>query len=169
MNYLDTAFGQLAFAWKLYNYGLEDRIDLAELDKPLTFQENGMILVLPDKIFDTSTDLIIALENNLGVAFGAAAITLNRCREESGLTLADPIQTDIDQFAALAYQIRNAFAHDISEPRWNINQSRYARVYEFGVVRVDLTNVGERQFKYKDIGGPDILVHMKEFGERFVW
>lgn len=78
-----------------------------------------MILVLPDKIFDISTDLIIALENNLGVAFGTAAITLNRCREEFGLKLADPIQTDIDQFAALAYQIRNALGHDISEPRWN--------------------------------------------------
>lgn len=79
-----------------------------------------MIFVLPDKVLDSDNDLILALQNNLGVAFGAAAITLNRCREETGLTLENPIQSEIGQFSGLAYQIRNAFAHDISEPRWNI-------------------------------------------------
>lgn len=169
MNYLNTAFGQLAFAWKLYNYGLEGRIDFAELDKPLTFQEDGTIFVLPDKVLDSPDDLIIALQNNLGIAFGAAAITLNRCREEAGVALANPIQTEVDQFAGLAYQIRNAFAHDISEPRWNINRPRYARVYQFGGVSVDLTNVGRKHFEYEDIGGPDVLFHMRDFGTNFVW
>lgn len=169
MNYLDTAFGQLAFAWKLYNYGLEGRIDLAELDKPVTFQEGSMIFVLPDKVLDSSDDLTLALQNNLGIAFGAAAITLNRCREEAGVTLANPIQSEVDQFASLAYQIRNAFAHDISEPRWNINQRRYARVYEFGDVRVDLKNIGRKHFEYEDIGGPDVVFYMRDFGARFVW
>lgn len=169
MNYLDTAFGQLAFAWKLYNYGLEGRIDLAELDKSLTFQEGGMIFVLPDKILDSPDDLILALQNNLGIAFGAAAITLNRCREEAGVTLANPIQSEVDQFAGLAYQIRNAFAHDISDPRWKIDKLRYARIYEFGEVNVDLTNIGKKHFEYEDIGGPDVLFHMRDFGARFVW
>ena len=35
MNYLPTAFAQLAFAWKLYNYGLEGKIDREALDIPL--------------------------------------------------------------------------------------------------------------------------------------
>lgn len=169
MKYIDTAFGQLAFAWKLYNYGLEGKIDLADLDKPITFQEGHMVLVLPDKVLDSESDLLIALENNLRIAFGAAAITLNRCREEAGVALADPIQTEIDQFSSLAYQIRNAFAHDISEPRWNITTPRYARVYEFGGIRVDLTNVGNKHFEYTDIGGPDVLFHMRDFGASRVW
>ena len=38
MKYLETAFGQLAFAWKLYNYGLDGKIDLAALDIPLRFE-----------------------------------------------------------------------------------------------------------------------------------
>lgn len=169
MRYIDTAFKQLSFAWKLYNYALEGRIDFDELDKPLTFQEGRMVLVLPDKVFDSPNELVVALENNLAIAFGAAAITLNRCREEVGLRLADPIVTEVEQFSAVAYQVRNAFAHDIAEPRWNIKSARYARSYEFGGIRVDLTNVGTKHFEYIDIGGPDVLFGMKQYGDRHVW
>jgi hypothetical protein len=153
LRYLPTAFAQLEFAWKLYNYALEGKIDLEELDKPLTFEENGMVLVLRDRIFDTPDDFILALQNNLSVAFGAAAITLNRSREEAEIPLPNPIETEIDQFASVAYQIRNAFAHDISEPRWAINQQRFARVYKFGEITIDLTNVGTKHFEYEDTFG----------------
>lgn len=169
MKYIETAFGQLAFAWKLYNYALDGKINLDELDKPLTFQEGRMVFVLPDKVLETPDDLIIALQNNLTITFGAAAITLNRCREEAGLQLANPIKTELDQFAGLIYQIRNAFAHDIAEPRWNITNPRFARRYEFGGIRVDLTTVGSKIFEYQDIGGPDILFHMKDYGDANVW
>lgn len=169
MRYIDTAFKQLAFAWKLYDYALEGKINVDELDKPLTFQEGRMVFVLPDKVLDSPDDLINALANNLGVAFGAAAITLNRCREEAGVRLANPPESEIDQFAGLTYQIRNAFAHDISEPRWNITDPRLARVYEFGGIRVDLSQVGTKHFEYSDIGGPDVLFWMKDFGQRHVW
>lgn len=169
MKYIDNAFGQFAFAWKLYNYGLEGKINLTELDKPITFQEGHMVLVLTHKIFDSENDLILALENNLCMAFGAAAITLNRCREEAGVPLTNSILTEIDQFSSLAYQIRNAFAHDISEPRWNITNTRYARIYEFDGIRVDLTNVGNKHFEYADIGGPEVLFHMRDFGAKRVW
>lgn len=169
MNYIDTAFTQLAFAWKLYDYALEGKIDLNELDRPLTFQDNGMVLVLPDKVLDTPNDLILALQNNLTITFGAAAITLNRCREEAGLALPRVIQTDIDQFVGAAYQIRNAFAHDIAEPRWNITRDQFARLYSFGGMRIDLTNVGTKLFEYQDIGGPDVLFQMKRFAETHLW
>ncbi len=169
MKYVETAFLQLAFAWKLYNYALDGHINRADLDKPLTFQEGGSVLVLPDRAFETRDDLILAFENNLTIAFGAAAITLNRCREESGLKLAPDIVNEIDQFAAVTYQIRNAFAHDIAEPRWNITQPRYARPYEFGGIRIDLTTVGNKLFEYQDIGGPDVLFLMRDYAETHVW
>lgn len=164
MEYLDTAFAQLAFAWKLYAYAEDGRIDLGELDKAMTFQESRIVFVLPDKIFDSYDDLVLACRNNLGVAFGSAAIALNRSREEMGIRLPDPIESERDQFVSLAYQIRNAFAHDIAEPRWNMSQGRYRRVYEFGGVRVDLSEVeDQRPFRYEDIGGPDVLFAMKEY------
>src|SRR5687767_146360 len=132
MKFLPTAFAQLQFAWKLYDYALRGKIDLQQLDVPISFTEGKALLVLPDRIFDTPDDLILALQNSLGVAFGAAAITLNRCREEAGIDLPNPINSEVDQFVSLAYQIRNAFAHDIAEPRWNITLPRYRRQYDFG-------------------------------------
>ncbi|MBK5436603.1 hypothetical protein JFV30_06930 [Pseudomonas sp. TH32] len=169
MNYVDTAFRQLALAWKLYDYALDGKIDLDELDRPLIFQGGGMVLVLPDKVLDTPDDLILALQNNLVITFGAAAITLNRCREEAGHALSDEIITEIDQFIGVTYQIRNAFAHDIAEPRWNIHRARYARLYEFGGIRIDLTDVGTKRFEYQDIGGPDVLFLMKTYAETHLW
>ncbi len=169
MRYIDTAFKQLSFAWKLYDYALQGKINVDELDQPITFQEGRMVLVLPDKVFSSPEELVVALENNLVITFGAAAITLNRCREEAGVKLAGPIQTEIDQFAGLAYQIRNAFAHDIAEPRWNITSPRFARAYEFGEIRVDLSNVGTKPFEYQDLGGPEVLFWMKKYGESNVW
>lgn len=93
MKYLDTAFQQLEFAWKLYNYVSEGRVDLAELDKAITFEEGKSILVLQDRLLNSPDDLVIACENLLGISFGAAAITLNRSREEAGISLPDPIQS----------------------------------------------------------------------------
>jgi len=135
----------------------------------LTFQQGNSVLVLQDKIFNTPEDLILAFENNLTIAFGAAAITLNRCREEAGIKLANPIITEIDQFAALAYQIRNCFAHDIAEPLWNITHPRFARLYSFGGIRVDLRTVSPGFFKYDDIGGPEVLIWMKKYAQETVW
>lgn len=75
------------------------------------------------KALEQPEDLIVALENNLTIAFGAAAITLNRVREEIGLKLPFPIETEDEQCIALIYQIRNAFAHDIAEPKWEIENA----------------------------------------------
>jgi hypothetical protein len=169
VRYLPTAFIQLQFAWKLYNYALEGGIDLDRLDVPVTYLEGHSFLVLPDRIFHGHDDLILALQNNLGVAFGAAAITLNRRREEAGLALPDPIVSDVDQFVALAYQIRNAFAHDIAEPRWNITSARFRRVYTFGHVSVDLSNLHGTAFDYHQLGGPEVLFWMRDFGVSRVW
>ena len=85
------------------------------------------------------------------------------------MVLADPIVTEVDQFASVAYQIRNAFAHDIAEPRWEINKPRYARRYVFGDIQVDLSNVNNKPFEYADLGGPDVLFHMKAYGDRHLW
>ena len=135
MKFLPTAFGQLAFAWKLYHYGQNGKIDLESLDADVTFFEGPMVFVVPSLNF-SSDDLEIALKNNLGVAFGAAAIALNRALEEAGYKKPEPIYSENDQCIAVIYQIRNAFAHDIAEPRWRI-KGRYKREYNFGGLSFD--------------------------------
>lgn len=124
-----------------------------------------MVFVLSDKIFASNNDFILACENRLTIAFGAAIITLNRSREEAEYRLPDPIVTEADQFVSVVYQIRNAFAHDIAEPKWHITQDRYRRAYQFGGWRIDLTGFENgRPFRYEDVGGPDILFHMHQYG-----
>lgn len=57
MNYLDSAFAQLAFAAKLYDYADQEKLNIAELDQPLTFEDGRSVWVLPDQIFHSYTDL----------------------------------------------------------------------------------------------------------------
>lgn len=169
MKYLPTAFAQLQFAWKLYNHALDGGLNVDALDIPLTFQEGKSILVLPDRIFTSQDELILACENFLTIAFGAAAITLNRSREEANLAIPEHISSEVDQFVALTYQIRNAFAHDIAEPRWAIRNPRYEREYKFGPVNVDLRGKHGQIFEYTDIGGPEVLFWMYEYASQHVW
>ena len=169
MKYLPTAFANLFFAWKLYHYGLDGKIDVDDLDADITFQENGMIFVLPRRIFENYGDFINALQNNLTIAFGAAAITLKRSCEEAGLKEPNDIVSENDQCIALISQIRNAFSHDISEPRWEMRNPKYLRVYEFGGIRVDLTGLNGQLFAYEQIGGPDALILIKEYAETNLW
>lgn len=164
MNYLPTAFAQLFFSWKLYNYALDGKIDRETLDSDITFQSENrsQIFVLPPRIFESEDDFILAFENNLTIAFGAAVITLDRARHEAGHDLPNPIQSENDQCVALIYQIRCAFAHDIAEPRWKI-KDRYRRVYEFSGMQFDLTNQDGEVFDYHQIGGPDRLIAIKDY------
>jgi hypothetical protein len=163
LKYLPTAFGQLSFAWKLYNYGLDGKIDPAELDVDVTWEDGEMLFVVP-RALGGPEDLLIALENNLTIAFGAAAITLNRAREESGVGLPDPILSEAEQCVALIYQIRNAFAHDIAEPVWQINP-RYCRHYDFGGQHFDLSDRDGTPFRYEHLGGPDSFYRIRDFFE----
>jgi hypothetical protein len=137
------------------------------VDTEVTWQEDNMVFVVPRALADEN-DLIIALQNNLTIAFGAAAITLNRTREELGVPLPDPIDTEPDQCIALIYQIRNAFAHDIAEPRWKVN-NRYKRKYKFGEICIDLSSLHDEVFDYRHIGGPDAFFNLKDyFAEKFL-
>lgn len=163
MRYLDTAFAQLAFSIKLMQAAEDGALDLAAIDIPLSIRERSGMLVLPDHVFESNDDAILACQNMASVSFGAAAITLNRSREERGLRLADPVLSESDQWVALVYQIRNAFAHDISEPKWEIRGERYKRCYEVDGVVADLTNLSGRHFEYDHIGGAASLFALKAY------
>lgn len=164
MRYIETAFGQLAFAIKLMQAAEDGLLDLESIDRPLTIAEGQSVLVLPDRVLASTDDLILACQNNVTVAYGAAAITLNKCREEASIPLPSPIVTEGDQWAALVYQIRNAFAHDIAEPRWQIN-ARYAREYQIGWVEADLRDLDGVHFDYAHVRGPEGLFRLKTYGD----
>jgi hypothetical protein len=169
MNYLDSAFSQLELAIKLMHAAEQGIIRREEIDIPLTIREGNSILVLADQVIHTDADFINAFQNSVSVAFGAAAITLNRCREDVGLSLPNPINTETEQWVALVYQIRNAFAHDIAEPKWKIKSQYARRHYQVGTVEVDLTALHEQHFDYYQLGGPEALFLLKDYGRRYAF
>ena len=78
-----------------------------------------------------------------------------------------------EHFAELVYQIRNAFAHDISEPRWEIRGAARRRPYmvdrvgDTARIMVDLTNLHGHPFEYAHIYGIGTLHRLREFGQRY--
>jgi hypothetical protein len=130
MQYLPTAFANVEFAWKLLAYGESGGIELDRLDIDVVFADNNghPYFVPPAQIFNNEDELILALKNNLTIAFGAAVITLNRSIEEAGHKVPrGPFDTEKEQCIALVYQVRNAFAHDISQPKWEMRNPVFVR------------------------------------------
>ena len=93
----------------------------------------------------------MALQNNLTIAFGAAAITLHRSIEEAGYRVPRAaFETEEDQCIALVYQVRNAFAHDIAEPKWEMRNPVFEREYSIAVMIFDLRGLNGKHFQYED-------------------
>jgi hypothetical protein len=163
MKFIMTAFSNLELALKLLAVAEDGQLTRANIrdGEPITWQSGKSLVVLPDQSFNSNDDFILALQNNVTIAFGAAAITLNVCREEMGITLPDPIQSTEDHLVALIYQIRNCFAHDIAEPKW-VMAPRYQLVYDLGYKQIDLRNVNGKHFEYDDIGGLDTLTVLRQ-------
>src|SRR5262249_18892674 len=132
-DYVETAIVQFQFALKLWHAAEDGKLKQDDIDVPLTVDYDGSRrspFVLKDRIFSNRDDFRNAIQNQISMAFGAAAIALNRRREDKGVLLPDLIDTVEEQWIALVYQIRNAFAHDIVKPTWQINNPKYARIYE---------------------------------------
>lgn len=164
-NYINEAFAQLDFALRLYHHVDVGKIDPEEFNAPLTYKDPGMVFVCSEAYFDTMENLRVAVWNNVGISFGAAAITLNRVREEKEHKLPNPIATEADQLISLVYQIRNAFAHDISEPTWKINE-RYRREYVIGEIKAELSDLDGCRFEFSHVGGPGVLKELYEYGRQ---
>jgi hypothetical protein len=165
VRYLPTAFANVEFAWKLLAYGEDGGIELEKLDTDIVFQDDDgrPFFVPPARIFSDENDLIIALQNNLTIAFGAAAITLNRSIEEAGHRVPrGEFGSEKEQCIALIYQVRNAFAHDISEPKWEMRNPVFLREYTVEGKTFDLRELNGKPFCYEDFS-VEALFRLKDY------
>ena len=94
------------------------------------------------------------------IMYGIAAITLHAARCEIASKLSATIITDEDQFAVLAYMLRCAPAHDISEPVWEIRNKAYRRPLQVGDDVVDLSNLNGLAFDFAHIGGTQAFLRI---------
>jgi hypothetical protein len=163
MKFIMTAFTNLDLALKMLAVAEDGVLTTENIrdGESIVWTSGKSHAVLSDRSFASNEDFVLALQNNVTIAFGAAAITLNVCREEMGYPVPDVIESPQDQVVSLVYQIRNCFAHDIAEPRWVITRDRYKRVYDLGYKTVDLTGVNGKPFEYDDIGGLDTLAVLR--------
>lgn len=158
MKYLPIAIRQLEFALELLNRVEQGTLDDVALD-----------YLRPASAFDPNGDLQGFVECNVRITFGAAAITLDRCRIEAGLPLPDPIQTEVDEWVALVYQVRNAFAHDIAEPVWEIRRNHHRRQYAVAGVTADLRQLDGSPFDFAAVGGAQAMLRLADFGAERVF
>jgi len=63
------------------------------------------------------------------------------------------------QTAFIARVLRNAFAHDLFNPRWELRDPRYSARFEVpGVIVVDTTGKDGQDVRWQDYGGPLALL-----------
>ena len=164
----EHAFRLLEFSIRVLNYFELDKVDLK------TFGQNT-IIKLPtgnvsydDKYFACLENAILTAKISVGVAFGASAIALDDLFEATGC---DRIVNSLDEFQqvwALVYAIRNAFAHCIAAPTWNVKpykgKPRPAIKIDLGgqIVCIDQAALNGKEFDYAQIGGLDNWLLLKD-------
>lgn len=163
--HVDTAFLQLAFAIKLNTFMIEHPFDRGIFDIDPTITSEGNCVCLPGNQFHTDDALLLASENNISIAFGAASITLWEAIREHGSISSKSLkpQANGDQsLAALSYMIRCCFAHGSAAPKWSIQDPKYRCTYYLGNKVIDLSSIQNDQvFDYKSIGGYETLWMLK--------
>ena len=164
--HIETAFLQLSFAIKLWHFLDAHPIDKDRFDIDLTIEDSNNRVCLTGGEFHTYQDLQLASENNISIAFGAAAITLwEAISEHTGLKSRNliPEGNRKQNLASLSYMIRCCFAHGTAMPVWSIRDQKYKVAYRVGNKIVDLLRVTNGQaFDYTSIGGYETLWFLKD-------
>lgn len=155
--HIATAFLQLSFAIKLWIFLEEYPIDKEKFDSAALIQSPENCVELPKGEFHTYQDLQLASENNISIAFGAAAITLwGAIREHNSFEpkKISPQTNPEGNLAALSYMLRCCFAHGSAVPVWSILNEKYKTKYLVGNKTIDLSVISNGEpFSYESIGG----------------
>ena len=165
--FLDTAFLQLSFAIKLWNFIEVYGIDKSRFDSALTIKESGERIQFPENEFNTDNDILTASVNNISICFGSAVITLWEAIKDRGRFspshLPNPLSTLEQKTAGLIYMIRCCFAHSAAVPRWHITSDKYKILYTLGAKSIDLRTVNNTKFEYETIRGYNTLIELRDF------
>lgn len=155
--HIATAFLQLSFAIKLWIFLEDYPIDKEKFDTTTLIQSPENCVELPRGEFHTYQDLQLASENNISIAFGAAAITLwEAIREHNSFVpkKINPQANTKENLVALSYMLRCCFAHGSAIPVWSILNEKYKTKYRVGNKTIDLSVINNGDpFNYGSIGG----------------
>jgi hypothetical protein len=161
---IEQAFLQLAFAIKLLAFLDLKKIDKNEFDIDLILGKHGEI-AYGHGTFNTYDDLINAAHNNFNLTLGFTAITLETSLQTAGISNNPSDQSPNGMLRTLIYMIRNAYAHDLMHPKWEVKgQYRKQLIIELQneTVELDLSEKHGQPFDVKDIGGHETYFQIKE-------
>jgi len=142
---------------------LKGQIDSDEL---LTIEEGGYRIPLRQNVLNSQADFILWSQNNIMLAFGAAAITLWESVERNGIITASilnnkkVVTSDTEKIAALTYMLRCCFAHGLTAPKWSMSV-KYQISYKVGKKNIDLSGKNRLPFSFDHILGHETFILMR--------
>ncbi|MCC7167678.1 MAG: hypothetical protein IT565_08905 [Rhodospirillales bacterium] len=152
----EHAFRLLEFSIRVLKY-----LELPEVDFDLFGEEMTILLeqeniTFNDGYFTSATNAKQTAGIAVGANFGATAIALDNLFEATGRQRNLDSTAEFDTLWALIYAVRNAFAHGIANPTWNVKESRRRKIniaLAGNNTVVDLAALHDCAFEYTQIGG----------------
>jgi hypothetical protein len=153
---IECAFRVLEFAIRTMCYFEVGKVDIASFGSDIGIlleQENAGF---SDDYFLSMDNAVIVSHMNVGAAFGTTAIALAKLFEKARARRDFSSDEATYSLWCLVYAIRNAFAHEIGNPRWVVKE-KYRRKLRIalgnGEIEVDLAKLNGQNFDYDHIGG----------------
>ncbi|MBI5887746.1 MAG: hypothetical protein HZB82_03430 [Deltaproteobacteria bacterium] len=153
---VERAFKLLKFSIKLMCYCEQGHLNHEKFDTDVLLKFEGENMNLAEKQF-LPEEIIKLSQMNVGVCFGNSAIVLEAAFKEADLPR-DPESDDEYQSTwRLVYAVRNAFAHNMAFPVWEIHEKNGRRrdvtlTLEERPYVVKLSELHNQSFEYSHIG-----------------
>ena len=138
---IEIALLQISFTLKLLTYCEDETKALIPLDADLFVELKNSSLRFPPGNFSNREDVIKAASVAVSCAIGASALVLDEAWQIIGYKPDATSEHDVIKLRTLVYMVRCAYAHGISEPKWQAREP-YKGKFEFelpstGAISVD--------------------------------
>ena len=156
---IELSFKLFEFAIRAMCYSELDNIDPEVFGRELQLNLDEENVSFSDDIFKNNEEIIRASQMNVGAAFAATAISLDRLMEGK-----QDLPSNIEAACKVISAVRNAFSHGIASPSWFIKPHKAENI-DLGFVSgpmVDLGALDGNAFEYCHIGGLAVWYRLKD-------
>jgi len=161
-NYLledvELSFKLFEFAIRAMCYSELNNIDSKVFGRELQLNLEEENICFSDDTFKDENEIIKASQMNVGAAFSATAISLDRLMEGK-----KDMPSNVEAACKVVSAVRNAFSHGIASPSWFVKHHKVETVdlvFINGPV-VDLGALNGNPFDYGNIGGLAVWYRLK--------
>lgn len=162
---VEFAFRVLEFSIRTLCYFELGLCDISRFGQDATILLEEENVGFNDGYFLSENNAVLVSKMNVGAAFGASAIALDKLYEAVRGNRNPASDDQVDMLWALVYAVRNAFSHGIANPKWTIKE-RYQRVLSIPFVEpelfINLEELNGSSFEYAHIGGFANWMKLKE-------